>query len=211
MVNKRKIRLTEKELEQFIGGIVDSVMINEQADHSKFASQLYNAMDGLGTDEETVRKISNYGAASDIAKWFDQNKNKFEGYTLKQWIRGDFSGNEVNVLINKFYPQKKSGDTKKRGTDCPTPKPWKTEGTPLKVGDRLGTALLIDSINVLTQHLRSVKLTLSKGGGIINIYGDEFELLGKEFLDTYMSLKYIKDRKLREVFETKKSMEYQCF
>ena len=49
MVNKRKIRLTEKELEQFIGGIVDSVMINEQADHSKFASQLYNAMDGLGT------------------------------------------------------------------------------------------------------------------------------------------------------------------
>ena len=175
MVNKRKIRLTEKELEQFVGEIVDSVMINEQADHSKFASQLYNAMDGLGTDEETVRKISNYGAASDIAKWFDQNKNKFEGYTLKQWIRGDFSGNEVNVLINKFYPQQKSGDTKKRGTDCPTPKPWKTEGTPLQVGDRLGTALQIDSINVLTQHLGSVKLTLSKGGGIINIYGDEVQ------------------------------------
>ncbi len=39
----------------------------------------------------------------------------------------------------------------------------------------------------------------------INLYNDEFELLGKEFLSTYMSLNYIKDRKLREVFATKQS------
>ena len=55
-----------------------------------------------------------------------------------------------------------------------------------------------ESIGALLFHIFIRNLT-------INIYGDEFELLGKEFLDTYMSLKYIKDRKLREVFETKKS------
>ena len=170
MVNKRKIRLTEKELEQFVGEIVDSVMINEQADHSKFASQLYNAMDGMGTDEETVRKISNSSNAPDIAKWFDQNKNRFEGYTLKQWIEGDFSGYEVNTLLDRFgygtpnptrytiKPKSDRGNTLPaddvvkvleagmRDT-CPTPKPIQRPGAPkLKVGDEISGVFIVTNI-----------------------------------------------------------------
>ena len=40
---------------------------------------------------------------------------------------------------------------------------------------------------------------------IENIYEDEFALLGPEYIKTYMSLKYLKDRKLREVLESGKS------
>ena len=185
MVNKkRNIKLSEKDFDNLINEIVEDVL-TEQVDYETFAKQLYDAMDGMGTDEDTVRDISDYGAAPEIAKWFDQNKNKFEGYTLRQWIEGDFSGSEVNTLLKKFGYI--GGTTKKgtktderlgddvRGTDCPDPKPWKTEGSPLKVGDRISNQLEIESINVLTQHMGSVKLTLSDGGGIINIYGDEVQ------------------------------------
>ena len=102
MVNKkRNIKLSEKDFDNLINEIVEDVL-TEQVDYETFAKQLYDAMDGMGTDEDTVRDISDYGAAPEIAKWFDQNKNKFEGYTLRQWIEGDFSGSEVNTLLKKF-------------------------------------------------------------------------------------------------------------
>ena len=55
-----------------------------------------------------------------------------------------------------------------------------------------------NSIGALLFHVFIRNLT-------INLYKDEFLLLGPEFLDTYLSLKYIKDRKLRELFSYKKS------
>ncbi len=40
----------------------------------------------------------------------------------------------------------------------------------------------------------------------INIYKDEFDILGDEYLDGYFDLKYIKDRKLREIMKNGDSM-----
>ena len=70
--------------------------------YTPYAYALYEAMDGWGTDEDAVREIANMQEAPQIAQWFDQNKLLFEGETLKEWIEGDFSGDEVGQLLNKF-------------------------------------------------------------------------------------------------------------
>ena len=183
MVNKKKIRLTEEEFKQFVGEIVDSVMLNEQADYSKFANQLYNAMDGAGTDEETVRKISNSSNAPDIAKWFDQNKNRFEGYTLKQWIEGDFSGYEVNTLLDRFgygtpNPTRQENYSKNVSTYklddgiCPTPKPIQRPGAPkLKVGDQISGVFIVTNIQK-SYHSNSEVDLYKTGRSNIGVFAD---------------------------------------
>ena len=40
---------------------------------------------------------------------------------------------------------------------------------------------------------------------VINIYGDELSLLGQNYLDAYVGLKYLVDRRLRQVFTNGKS------
>tara|TARA_R110002020_G_scaffold474816_1_gene707581 strand:- start:26991 stop:27380 length:390 start_codon:yes stop_codon:yes gene_type:complete len=75
---------------------------NNSVNYSPYAYALYEAMDGWGTDEDAVLEIANMQEAPQIAQWFDQNKLLFEGYTLKEWIEGDFSGNEESQLLNKF-------------------------------------------------------------------------------------------------------------
>jgi hypothetical protein len=74
----------------------------ESLNLSPYAYALYEAMDGWGTDEDAVRQIANMQQAPQIAQWFDQNNLLFEGETLKEWIEGDFSGDEVGQLLNKF-------------------------------------------------------------------------------------------------------------
>ena len=69
---------------------------------SPYAYALYEAMDGWGTTESVVREIADMPQAPQIAQWFDANSGQFEGETLKEWIEGDFSGNEVNTLLSKF-------------------------------------------------------------------------------------------------------------
>ena len=36
------------------------------------------------------------------AQFINENKLLFEGETLKEWVEGDFSGDEVGQLLNKF-------------------------------------------------------------------------------------------------------------
>ncbi len=68
------------------------------------ATQLYNAMKGFGTDEDTINGIlleSGYNSA-DIVKIMDAYQNQY-GESLMEWIQDDFSGQEETVLREALY------------------------------------------------------------------------------------------------------------
>ncbi|MBQ2984142.1 MAG: annexin [Candidatus Gastranaerophilales bacterium] len=77
-----------------------SQVISEQEAYSA-AEQIYNAVDGWGTDESAVSSVINGYNHRDlkiIAAIYEQNY----GESLRDAIDGDFSGNDQDVLLDKI-------------------------------------------------------------------------------------------------------------
>lgn len=73
-------------------------------DAGSAAAELYTAMKGLGTDEDTVNRIlleKGYNSA-DIVKIMDAYQDKY-GESLMSWIQDDYSGTEETLLRETLY------------------------------------------------------------------------------------------------------------
>jgi hypothetical protein len=70
------------------------------AEYKRMADVMYEAMDGLGTDEEAVsNQISLLRNDLDYLA-LDSAFGIRDGYDMGEWIRGDFSGSWINKFNN---------------------------------------------------------------------------------------------------------------
>src|SRR5690606_4840034 len=76
------------------------------AQYNGYADDLYIAMDGMGTDEDTIgtvfQKMQNDLDVIALNNAFGVR----DGYDLKTWLRGDLSPSDMNKYVNNILRQK---------------------------------------------------------------------------------------------------------
>lgn len=187
MVNKKKIRLTEEEFKQFVGEIVDSVMLNEQADNGQ--TEWYGTplnKDGFITHKEKggnrISFMSSRGIEGDnrINKQVDSGKWGYNPYDQPQ--KGISAGALVNLkaYYKKDLPFGKMSDRdmavrdnlKSAADKCPTPKPIQRPGAPkLKVGDEISGVFIVTNIQK-SYHSESEVELYKMGRSRIGVFAD---------------------------------------
>lgn len=73
----------------------------DDSQYEGFASTLYSAMKGIGTDKDSCSDVfSKMQTRSDVLKLISTFGVK-DGENLSEWIDGDFSAKDKNTYINK--------------------------------------------------------------------------------------------------------------
>ena len=79
----------------------------EVFDTSSYRDTLYKAMKGIGTDTDAIDRVINRTTKEQrrkIRQDWDDNKSRYGGETLREWIEGDFSwATNESYYINSFY------------------------------------------------------------------------------------------------------------
>ena len=84
----------------------EGVDVMSRTEANDFANELYESMDGPGTDEDVMFEVlNNVGSILDFTR-ISYEYGKKEGETLEEWIDGDFSDADINKLIIRRLAKK---------------------------------------------------------------------------------------------------------
>ena len=84
----------------------EGVDVMSRTEANDFANELYESMDGIGTDEDVMSEVlNNVGSILDFTR-ISYEYGKKEGETLEEWIDGDFSDADINKLIIRRLAKK---------------------------------------------------------------------------------------------------------
>ena len=88
------------------GSIVSSELTYDAPQYKSFAKTLYEAMKGLGTDEDKVAEVfKQMNSRSDVLM-LKKEYGVIDGETLDEWIDDDFSAAGKEEYINKILRTK---------------------------------------------------------------------------------------------------------
>lgn len=88
------------------GSIVTSELTYDAPQYKSFAKTLYEAMKGLGTDEDKVAEVfKQMNSRSDVLM-LKKEYGVIDGQTLDEWIDDDFSASGKEEYINKILRTK---------------------------------------------------------------------------------------------------------
>lgn len=96
-----------RNLNKELNKTIDSANLSYTDDqYDVFAQKLYNALNGWGTDEETIQSVfAQMNTRDDVLKLISTFGIK-DGETLSEWLSGDLSQSDMDKYVNNVLQVK---------------------------------------------------------------------------------------------------------